>query len=502
MSCQSLLGPQTHQHLFSNHLCVLADPEDTLSGPYITTKYDPELITKFVNYLRPENMIALVTGRKFKGETSLVEKWYGTEYNNNPIEPALIEHWLNIALPSADLHLPENNDLIATDFELRKGSDKKEDPKQPKLLVSNELARLWFKTDDKFHRPKLNVVTTLQTPLVYDSPDGLVLGQIYVQCLDDLINEFSYMASMAGLQSSITGSRTGIEISVSGFNDKLHVLMEKIVKAIVNFRDSITEAVFDRIKEHILKTFKNFYFNQCYSHAINATDLILGPSKFPHDERIEAIQSVTYEDLKDFSCKVLRRSFVEMLVHGNASEDEAKRFLDVVLGQIKFSRLFASSRTENRVAELSPTTEYVCTFKEYNPEEENSCIQCIFQLGDSSVETSSKTTLLAHLLSEPCFNILRTKEALGYIVYSSKKMMGHIDSIQIIIQGGKLFFCSADDGGMKDELAAVMCCGSTCASTVANSCVPGMPPPLRRHQHSRAPPLSSRGLPMFISRNA
>ncbi|GMH47195.1 hypothetical protein TrRE_jg322 [Triparma retinervis] len=43
--------------------------------------------------------------------------------------------------------------------------------------------------------------------------------------------------------------------------------------------------------------------------------------------------------------------------------------------------------------------------------------------------------VLAHLLCEPAFDILRTKETLGYIVYSARKLNAHVVGLQFIIQG-------------------------------------------------------------------
>ena len=191
------------------------DHEDVLSGPYLASKYDPELITKILGHLRADNMIVTVTGRKFKGQTSEVEKWYGTEYNERPIEEDMIKRWDGISFPESDLHLPEKNELIATDFELRDSSGFNA---APKLIVNTDLARVWYKPDDKFSMPKLNVMATLQAPSVYSDPDSYCCAQLFVSCLNEIMNEFSYMASMAGLSSSVSSSRGEAEESSSRFS--------------------------------------------------------------------------------------------------------------------------------------------------------------------------------------------------------------------------------------------------------------------------------------------
>ena len=60
-------------------------------------------------------------------------------------------------------------------------------------------------------------------------------------------------------------------------------------------------------------------------------------------------------------------------------------------------------------------------FKCYNDQEANSCTQDVFQLVPDTVEDTAECYFLAHLLNEPAFDILRTKETLGYIVWSGRK---------------------------------------------------------------------------------
>ena len=52
----------------------------------------------------------------------------------------------------------------------------------------------------------------------------------------------------------------------------------------------------------------------------------------------------------------------------------------------------------------------------------------------SSVETSAILEIVAHLLSEPLFDQLRTKEQLGYLVHNSASKIGNILTLRVIIQ--------------------------------------------------------------------
>ncbi len=54
---------------------------------------------------------------KFKDKTELVEPWYGSHYNARKVDPDIIQAWSS-AQPIPELHLPEPNKFIPTDFDL------------------------------------------------------------------------------------------------------------------------------------------------------------------------------------------------------------------------------------------------------------------------------------------------------------------------------------------------------------------------------------------------
>ena len=91
--------------------------EHILSGPYKVFKFEPELISEVLSFLRPDNMIMIVSAKDV--ETNQEEKWYGTKYSLQPVDSALLETWSNASIDTEwmtpKLALLERND---TDFEL------------------------------------------------------------------------------------------------------------------------------------------------------------------------------------------------------------------------------------------------------------------------------------------------------------------------------------------------------------------------------------------------
>jgi len=54
--------------------------------------------------------------------------------------------------------------------------------------------------------------------------------RLYALLVTDALNEYSYDADLAGLTYSIEASSLGFYVSVSGYNDKHHVLLRDVLE--------------------------------------------------------------------------------------------------------------------------------------------------------------------------------------------------------------------------------------------------------------------------------
>jgi len=73
-----------------------------------------------------------------------------------------------------------------------------------------------------------------------------------------------------------------------------------------------------------------------------------------------------------------------------------------------------------------------------NPSNVNSAIEYYIQVGDcSDTQLRAKLILFAQLANEPCFDQLRTKEQLGYMVFSGVRKQTGMMGFRVIIQSEK-----------------------------------------------------------------
>jgi len=373
-----------------------------------------------------------------EGKTTLTEKWYGTQYSQQPLDSDLVARWQNASLDSeliggaSNLHLPLPNQLIASDFELRETPvDAPND--EPRLYIDTDRCRLWYKPDNVFNMPKISVMALLKTNLPERSIKDSVLCLVWVQLLQELCTEFTYDASMASLNSMFVNSRLGMEVHVSGFSHKLHILIEMIVIEMATLATNVSQELLDRILDKVEKQCLQFLFSKPYKHAKYAVDLTLENARFPVHDKMRVLDEITLEDIAIFSNDLLGSHKLEILVHGNATPDEAKALAETFL--LGLAPNPPVTLPEQRVVELTPGHTFVYRFKEFNPQETNSGLANLYQLGVVDLATNATLCFLNHVIQEPAFNDLRTQEQLGYIVYTDLKTSGNdVKGLMFLIQ--------------------------------------------------------------------
>merc|ERR1712185_47891 len=304
--------------------------------------------------------------------------------------------------------------------------------------------------------------------------------------VDEELIEFAYDADIAGLRFQLSADPRGLELCVFGYSHKLPMLLEKVVANVA--APALEEAVFLRLKDKFGKSLRNFAFAQPYQHAIFNSASSLELPKWSHADRIAALDSLTVADLRAFAVgQLLGRLKVECMVHGNAATAEAVEIGRAVVSGLGLTQLLFEARPASaaRVVELPAGKVVVHQSRVPNPDDNNSAIEVVLQVGPDGVHSGDGTTtatgggggggglvkekggggaeegegggaeegqvsggrdysipaclaMVAHLGREPCFDDLRTKQQLGYMVFGPLLLLSGDESVlslRVIVQG-------------------------------------------------------------------
>ena len=411
-----------------------------LSGPSLLRKFDPEAIKNGLAHLRPDNFRLIFVSQQYPGNWDKKERWYGTQYKIERISDNFLSV-LNAAWSAraserpSELHLPHKNEFIPTKLEV----EKKEilDPlKHPKLIRNDERVRTWYKKDDRFWVPKANLHITLRSPLASMTPHTAVMSQLYHGLVQDALVEYSYAAEIAGLEYSLLSHSLGLDVTVSGYNDKMAVLLEKVLTIMRDL--DVRDDRFRIVRERLMRGYKNWEFQQPYYQIGTYSRWLNSDRGWINEQYLAELPHVEAENIRMFFPQLLHQLHIEVLAHGNLAKEDALKFTDLVQNILRPRKLPPNQWRIRRSLVFPPGANYVYERSLKDPANINHCIEYMLYIGSNQArDLRARLLLLAQMADEPCFDQLRTKEQLGYVVFSGASIHNTWIGYRILVQSEK-----------------------------------------------------------------
>ena len=408
-----------------------------LAGQRMIREFDSDAISHAMSHLRADNYKITIASQEYPGSWDMRERWYGTEYKVEPI-PKDVQESMRRAIESTpesrpqELHLPHKNEFIPT----RLAVERKEVPepmKAPKLIRNDENVRAWWKKDDRFWVPKGSLIALLRTPLTAVTPENYVKTALYRHLVKDALDEYSYDAEIAGLAYQIGASGIGLTVKVSGYNDKMPVLLEKVL---VGMRDlEINSDRFQIMKDRLLRSYRNWEFQQPFHQVGDFTNWLRTERSWINEQLLAEIHHLTPGDISIFYPQLLNQLHIEVLCHGNLYKEDALRMTKLIETTLKARPLPRAQWHVRRHLLLPEGSDYTYRRPLGDPANINNCIEYYVHGGSiSDKQLGAKILLLAQLGDEQGFDQLRTKEQLGYIVFTGHKTSATTVGYRVVIQ--------------------------------------------------------------------
>ncbi|XP_061645273.1 insulin-degrading enzyme isoform X3 [Phyllopteryx taeniolatus] len=408
--------------------------EEVLAAEYLLEDFRPDLIEMVLDKLRPEYVRVVLVSKSFDGQTDKAEEWYGTQYKQEAISEETIKKWAGAHL-NGKFKLPMKNEFIPTNFEIYPLG--KDSPAVPALIKDTAMSKVWFKQDDKFFLPKACLNFEFFSRYLYADPLHCNMTYLLLRLLKDDLREYTYAARLAGLVYGIASGMNAILLSVKGYNDKQDILLKKIIEKMATFE--IDEKRFDIIKEAYMRSLNNFRAEQPHQHAMYYLRLLMTEVAWTKDELREALEDVTLPRLKAFIPQLLSRLHIEALLHGNITKESALGMMqmveDTLIEHARTKPLLPSQLIRYREVQVPDGGWYV--YQQRNEVHNNCGIEIYYQTDMQTTNENMLLELFCQIISEPCFNTLRTKEQLGYIVFSGPRRANGVQGLRFIIQSEK-----------------------------------------------------------------
>ncbi|CBH13781.1 metallo-peptidase, Clan ME, Family M16, putative [Trypanosoma brucei gambiense DAL972] len=422
-------------------------------------------------------------------------RFHKTKFSLCRVPDDLLRRWAaSLHKPTqAGLSLPPPNPFLATDFTLyNEGSS--DGHSEPAVETFNTMYGVTLMRKNVWHYQtfKSSIHWCALSPCVYATPKNRFYARVMRSILKDALAEVSYFGVLASLENSVELSTGGISLSVTGPQQRIveffFSLFEKFFSPNV-LRG--TAEKYNTYSEVALRHLVGSAAKQPYELVNDAFVKVGKVVMYTFDEILNAASSISYKEYLSFVDDYLRSGiYFECFIAGNIPSASYMRecLLDTMEKKLscmnvppapkesipRFRDAYAFSRDSSK---LGTPVVSVMSYPPFNPENPNVAVLLDIYVGEETAMVRALCDCMNKLLSSSFFNELRTKEALGYIVFSrSLRLQGtaHLQfGVQSAVEGvdGLYLFSRiiAFLAAVEEKLVAV--CSETDVQTVVSGLI-------------------------------
>ena len=397
-------------------------------------RQDPEFYFSYLDHLRPDNMLVIISAKDV--ETTETEAIYGVEYTYSEIEDGLLEKLAapelnaNQTLPNPNPFVPENVKLLS---------------ERPVLLIDEPGLSLYYGQDNEFQRPKTAMQFKFRVADQEYTAEDAVLIKFYELLVNEYVNEIGYDALSAELGYTIKAGLEGVSVSVFGYTESARKLLPFLVNALKECE--IDQARFDSIKERTIREWNNAEFDNGFLYIRYFTSKASMETFFLPNEKAAVAASIGLKDVYAFRDGLFNAGAVEALVYGSVSSGEAEKMVRSFKDTLNAKT--ATELYENRVIASKPGDSLL--YKGILPTN-NSVFRKDYVAGMATPENRVTAGVLSNLIRTPYYIEMRTKQQLGYVVWSFSFDMEDMIKLGFVIQSGD--YDPVDLVGRSDDLVS------------------------------------------------
>lgn len=388
---------------------------------------DAEASAGVLQQLTVEGVRVELAAKRFEPQCSAQDPWYSGPYVPRVALPSeWLASWAAAAAATeadarahAALHglaFVAPNPFVPEDLSLHAPEPSTQLPGLlPAFDGSHKGVACFHRQDDRFLQPKAICAFRFHCPAAAEDAASYLRVQMWCNALAEELNEYTYDAGQAGLGYSLSATSGGFELMVSGFVDKMPLLLRTVATKMREMTE-VSDETFSIVRDRYQRALKNTVFKQrpCDLSARRSRDLRFSLS-FPAEDRLELLQTMSASDLAGVNTRLLRNCHVEGLSVGNVRAADAGEMASLVEAELGLRESPSVDALPWRAEMILPPGRTLLRCKGTDPDERNNAVRCEIQV-PRSLQMQVGVSLFTRILSPRFFEELRTKQQLGYIV--------------------------------------------------------------------------------------
>ncbi len=398
-------------------------PKHYLKGDYLWSDFDADLIKQFLNQLKPNNMLRIVSNQAFS--TDKTDPWFAAPYATATFSDDVFTRFMAPDLADG-LAIPQPNPFIPQDTALLDEGEHD----TPQLIQQSEGLSLWHQQDVSYKGPQSSLYITLRTPLSQQGAKEQMLLDAWVKLLNDELNSFSYPAQLAGQGYSLYNHMRGLGVRLYGYRDKQDTLLEKIIEEMKHYQPD--EQKWQQTRQELQRAYQNSLLKKPYERAMaELSRYMLSPS-FDESELLNALNESSLDELLNFQKQFWQTLDVVVLGHGNISAKQLTTTGELIKKQL----LQDTQGTEvprKQVLQLNQGM----TKANVNAQHKDAAMVLYIQGEGEALSERAKAGLLGQMLHAPYYTYMRTERQYGYVVFATPYPMLEQTGLAFIVQSDK-----------------------------------------------------------------
>lgn len=332
----------------------------------------------------------------------------------------------------SELALPAANPFIATDFSVHPLA-----AKSAVDVIASPHAVTHVRKDAGHHSVfKTALRCNVLSPVAYASPLNRLYTRVMHGVLSNAITEMAYFATLASLSNEVIFSATGLGFAVEGPSQKLYDVFFAVARKALTVE--VLQGTAEKYATYLeagVRRLKNVGMDQPYKVLMQTRQKATHHTHFLNSEMLACEAEASYEGYRAFVRDYLERGLLfECFVAGNVASTEEVRSLfvgpleDLLTQQhIPVAPTEAIPRVRDtfgprggaeRLEEGVLSAFDVLAVPPSNPADPNVATTVDISVGEATPEVMALLSTAMKLISSAFFNALRTREALGYIVFA------------------------------------------------------------------------------------
>jgi secreted Zn-dependent insulinase-like peptidase len=299
----------------------------------------------------------------------------------------------------------------------------------PKEISNTNSLKMWWLQDRTFRRPIAEFRLQVVSAKANASPLHRTCCDLLRDLCADALIETSYLAEMCELCSAIETAEIGFYLRFHGYDANLLELFETWMKTLLSFRgctdslpDTVTNERFAACSELLQRAYNNAHMRAA-GLSSHVRLRALRPTIWPTHKKQHVLESLTIGEFARTVSAVLEQVAVEALIHGNVTREDADKAKNMVLRLLDadkpgtgLSRKNYPAQSVLRIPRVDGISQIVVPSKD--PAEPNTACEVYIQIGKDNLRDRVLNDLLLHILDEPFYDQVRTKDQFGYDVAS------------------------------------------------------------------------------------